>query len=202
MTRTSLLVTCLATLFSRPVWAQHAHGRSAEQLGRVVFPISCNPDAQQHFSRARGRHGLCTAPLRRISGADAVWRRRSCGDCAGPRGGALGYRPLQEFLDPPGCDALGDHPPTIVRVGGPSAVRQQQPNDPRLLLFRTGRSRAPAPRGLHRQVQRSGATLVLATWIRAVGQQHTDRRRAACAHRSMQRCHAALICGIGVSARA
>src|SRR6266550_4451194 len=52
MIRTSLLVACLATLFSRPVWAQHAHGRSAEQLGRVVFPISCNPEAQQRFSRA------------------------------------------------------------------------------------------------------------------------------------------------------
>ena len=52
MTRTSLLIACLATLWARPVWAQHAHGRSAEQLGRVVFSISCNPEAQQRFSRA------------------------------------------------------------------------------------------------------------------------------------------------------
>ncbi len=52
MTRTSLLVACLATLLSPPLWAQHEHGRSAEQLGRVVFPISCNPEAQQRFSRA------------------------------------------------------------------------------------------------------------------------------------------------------
>ena len=52
MTRTSSFIACLAMLLSRPVWAQHEHGRSTEQLGRVVFPISCNPEAQQRFSRA------------------------------------------------------------------------------------------------------------------------------------------------------
>jgi len=52
MTRTALLVVSVATLLARPVRAQHEHGRSAEQLGRVVFPISCNPVAQQRFSRA------------------------------------------------------------------------------------------------------------------------------------------------------
>ena len=52
MTRTSLLIASLATLLTPPLWAQHEHGRSAEQLGRVVFPISCNPQAQQRFSRA------------------------------------------------------------------------------------------------------------------------------------------------------
>ena len=52
MTRTSSVVACLATLLSPPLWAQHEHARSAEQLGRVVFPISCNPEAQQRFGRA------------------------------------------------------------------------------------------------------------------------------------------------------
>jgi hypothetical protein len=52
MTRTASLIVCLAALFSRSVWAQHEHGRSAEQLGHVVFPISCTPEAQQRFSRA------------------------------------------------------------------------------------------------------------------------------------------------------
>src|SRR6266550_1536227 len=46
MTRTSSLVVCLATLLSSPLAAQHEH------LGRVVFPISCNPEAQQRFTRA------------------------------------------------------------------------------------------------------------------------------------------------------
>jgi hypothetical protein len=52
MTRTVFLIVSLATLLSCPAWAQHEHGRSAEQLGRVVFPISCKPAAQQRFSRA------------------------------------------------------------------------------------------------------------------------------------------------------
>ena len=54
MTRTSSVVACLAMLLSSSLWAQHEHGppRSAEQLGHVVFPISCNPQAQQRFSRA------------------------------------------------------------------------------------------------------------------------------------------------------
>ena len=30
----------------------HDHGRSAEQLGRVVFPVSCNAEAQKRFERA------------------------------------------------------------------------------------------------------------------------------------------------------
>ena len=46
MTRTSSLVVCLATLLSSPLAAQHEH------LGRVVFPISCNPEAQQRFAHA------------------------------------------------------------------------------------------------------------------------------------------------------
>lgn len=52
MTRIPLYIVCVATLLSRPLCAQHEHGRSTEQLGRVVFPISCNPQAQQRFSRA------------------------------------------------------------------------------------------------------------------------------------------------------
>ena len=52
MTRTWFVIASLATLLSRPLWAQHEHGRSAEQLGRVVFPISCNAQAQQRFSHA------------------------------------------------------------------------------------------------------------------------------------------------------
>ena len=54
MTRTSSVVACLAMLLSSSLWAQHEHGppRSAEQLGHVVFPVSCNPEAQQRFSRA------------------------------------------------------------------------------------------------------------------------------------------------------
>jgi len=35
-----------------PLVAQHEHGRSAEQLGSVNFPISCNVTAQQRFTRA------------------------------------------------------------------------------------------------------------------------------------------------------
>ena len=52
MSRIPLRIACLLTLLSPPLWAQHEHGRSAEQLGHVVFPISCNPEAQQRFSRA------------------------------------------------------------------------------------------------------------------------------------------------------
>ena len=46
MTRTVSVIACLATLLSSPLAAQHEH------LGRVVFPISCNPEAQQRFTRA------------------------------------------------------------------------------------------------------------------------------------------------------
>src|SRR5213594_1512911 len=35
-----------------PLAAQHEHGRSAEQLGSVNFPISCSATAQQRFTRA------------------------------------------------------------------------------------------------------------------------------------------------------
>src|SRR2546422_10045382 len=52
MSRIPLRIACLLTLLSPPLWAQHEHGRSAEQLGRVDFPISCNPEAQQRFGRA------------------------------------------------------------------------------------------------------------------------------------------------------
>src|SRR5947209_1720742 len=52
MSRIPLRIACLLTLLSPPLSAQHEHGRSAEELGRVVFPISCNPEAQQRFSRA------------------------------------------------------------------------------------------------------------------------------------------------------
>src|SRR2546427_9575958 len=52
MSRIPLRIACLLTLLSPPLGAQHEHGRSAEQLGHVVFPISCNPQAQQRFSRA------------------------------------------------------------------------------------------------------------------------------------------------------
>jgi len=52
MIRTVSLAACLVTLVSPPLWAQHEHGRSGEQLGRVIFPISCNPPAQQRFGRA------------------------------------------------------------------------------------------------------------------------------------------------------
>ena len=52
MTRTSLLLGCLATLLAPPLWAQHEHEHGTAQLGRVVFPISCNAEAQRRFERA------------------------------------------------------------------------------------------------------------------------------------------------------
>ena len=52
MKRIAALVVLAVTLLPAAVLAQHDHGRSAEQLGHVVFPISCNPEAQQRFSRA------------------------------------------------------------------------------------------------------------------------------------------------------
>jgi len=52
MTRTTCLAALAAALLAPPVLAQHDHGRSAEQLGRVDFPISCNAEAQQRFTRA------------------------------------------------------------------------------------------------------------------------------------------------------
>ena len=52
MTRTTCLAALAAALLAPPLLAQHDHGRSAEQLGRVDFPISCNAEAQQRFTRA------------------------------------------------------------------------------------------------------------------------------------------------------
>jgi tetratricopeptide (TPR) repeat protein len=52
MTRTTCLAALAAALLAPPLLAQHEHGRSAEQLGRVDFPISCNAAAQQRFTRA------------------------------------------------------------------------------------------------------------------------------------------------------
>ncbi len=52
MTRTTRLVTLAACLLAPRLAAQHEHGRSVEQLGRVDFPVSCNAAAQQRFSRA------------------------------------------------------------------------------------------------------------------------------------------------------
>ena len=52
MTRTVHLTALAACLLAAPLAAQHEHGRSAEQLGRVAFRISCNASAQQRFTRA------------------------------------------------------------------------------------------------------------------------------------------------------
>ncbi|OLD19829.1 MAG: hypothetical protein AUJ01_05250 [Acidobacteria bacterium 13_1_40CM_3_65_5] len=52
MTRTPCLAALAAFLLAPSLAAQHDHGRSAEQLGRVDFPISCKPLAQQRFTRA------------------------------------------------------------------------------------------------------------------------------------------------------
>ncbi len=41
----------VAAVPSLPAQA-HDHGRTAEQLGRVVFPVSCNVEAQKRFERA------------------------------------------------------------------------------------------------------------------------------------------------------
>ena len=47
------LTAFLAVAAVSPLWAQaHDHGRPAEQLGRVVFPVSCNAEAQARFERA------------------------------------------------------------------------------------------------------------------------------------------------------
>jgi len=43
----------LAVAAVSPAFAQaHDHGRPPEQLGRVVFPVSCNAEAQRRFERA------------------------------------------------------------------------------------------------------------------------------------------------------
>ena len=52
MTRTTRLAVIAAFLLTPPLAAQHEHGRSVEQLGRVVFPISCNAAAQKAFEHA------------------------------------------------------------------------------------------------------------------------------------------------------
>jgi tetratricopeptide (TPR) repeat protein len=46
----SLAVLALAV--ARPLPAQHDHNQSREQLGRVVFPVSCTAPAQREFERA------------------------------------------------------------------------------------------------------------------------------------------------------
>mgnify|MGYP003579918357 FL=1 len=54
MTRIASLTAFIAISIVTPrgLSAQHDHGRSSEQLGRVVFPVSCNSAAQQRFERA------------------------------------------------------------------------------------------------------------------------------------------------------
>jgi hypothetical protein len=54
MTRITSLTAFIAISIVTPrgLSAQHDHGRSSEQLGRVVFPVSCNSAAQQRFERA------------------------------------------------------------------------------------------------------------------------------------------------------
>jgi len=46
-------IALLAVFAASPLFAQaHDHGRPPEQLGRVVFPVSCNAEAQHRFERA------------------------------------------------------------------------------------------------------------------------------------------------------
>ncbi|HEV8510519.1 MAG TPA: hypothetical protein VGQ48_08735 [Gemmatimonadales bacterium] len=52
MIHTARCVALAAIVATPSLSAQHDHGRSAEQLGRVVFPISCNAAAQRSFERA------------------------------------------------------------------------------------------------------------------------------------------------------
>ena len=52
MIRHSRIAALLAVAVVPALSAQHEHGGSAEQLGHVVFPISCNRAAQQQFERA------------------------------------------------------------------------------------------------------------------------------------------------------
>ncbi|MGH8622848.1 MAG: hypothetical protein ACRET3_11960, partial [Burkholderiales bacterium] len=54
MTRIASLTALIAISIAPPpgLSAQHEHARSNEQLGHVVFPVSCNSAAQQQFERA------------------------------------------------------------------------------------------------------------------------------------------------------
>jgi len=51
MSRVTRLVI-IAVGLARPLAAQHDHAHGAAQLGRVVFPTSCNATAQREFERA------------------------------------------------------------------------------------------------------------------------------------------------------
>ena len=52
MTRATRLAAFAAFLLASALAAQHEHGGSGAQLGRVVFPISCNAAAQKDFEHA------------------------------------------------------------------------------------------------------------------------------------------------------
>ena len=52
MRHTVRWLSVAAVVLARPLAAQHEHEHSTGQLGRVVFPISCNAAAQQQFERA------------------------------------------------------------------------------------------------------------------------------------------------------
>jgi len=52
MTRATRLAAFAAFLLASALAAQHEHGGSSAQLGRVVFPISCNATAQKDFEHA------------------------------------------------------------------------------------------------------------------------------------------------------
>ena len=52
MTRATRLAAFAAFLLASALAAQHEHGGSSAQLGRVVFPISCNAAAQKDFEHA------------------------------------------------------------------------------------------------------------------------------------------------------
>src|SRR5260370_33295275 len=42
----------LSLILARPLVAQEDHAHPGEHIGRVVFPTSCRPEAQQRFERA------------------------------------------------------------------------------------------------------------------------------------------------------
>ncbi|HKC41776.1 MAG TPA: hypothetical protein VKC15_19695, partial [Gemmatimonadales bacterium] len=51
MTRFARLLALTSIVVAPSLRAQHAHGRSAEQLGHVVFATSCSAGAQREFER-------------------------------------------------------------------------------------------------------------------------------------------------------
>jgi len=51
MTRFARLLALTSIVVAPSLRAQHDHGRSAEQLGHVVFPTSCSAGAQREFER-------------------------------------------------------------------------------------------------------------------------------------------------------